>query len=853
MHRKPTQTSRDQTDASAKAIRRLWRPLFLTRLGLFAERLAGAFWPLWSWSLLIWAGLSFRTFDLLSLELAYFTALTALVGVIGFAVHGFRRFRAPSHGEAVERLDRSLSGRPLTALADQPALGEGDAGTKAVWQAHLQQMVGRVAGARMVAPNLRLSDRDPLALRYVAATAFAMALLFGAGTNRTDLVAALDPNAAAGVVTGPAYEGWIEPPRYTGLPTIYLNEISGDTALAVPVGSRVTLRLYGDTGGVSVEQTVAASPSAPPNENADPGAFAVDRSGTIRISGLPGTAPGWQIDVIEDAAPIIAVTAPVERTPSGETVIVFEASDDYAVTSGVARMTLDMDSVVRRFGQVLPPEPRPVVEFDIPMPFRGNSAAFTDKLVEDLSKHPWSGLPVLLSLEARDDLDQMGVAEPEQIVLPGRRFFDPLAAAIIEQRRDILWNRGNAARVAAVLRAVSHLPDDIFDAPSAYLVLRSAIRRLEAARMRGSAISDAVQDDVAEMLWAAALKIEEGDLADAEARLKRAQERLAEALKNGATEEEVAELLEELRRAMQDYMEKLAQEADRNGDQEQAQNGETREITGDQLQQMLDRIQELFDQGRTEEAMALLRQLQQMMENMQITRQNGQREGDQAMRNLQDTMRQQQQLSDDAFRRLQDEFNNRGENTQPNGTPNQGQQGQPQTGQEGNAPDAEELARRQGALRDLLENQRRGLPEAGTEEGRAAREALRRAEREMGDAQESLNRGDLPDALEQQGDALQALREGLEGLGREMARNQNPNSQDQGNQAGNDATPNDQRDPLGRQAGTTGRLGTEDGLLPTDDLYMRSRELLEEIRRRSGERDRPKIERDYLERLLDRF
>jgi hypothetical protein len=36
-------------------------------------------------------------------------------------------------------------------------------------------------------------------------------------------------------------------------------------------------------------------------------------------------------------------------------------------------------------------------------------------------------------------------------------------------------------------------------------------------------------------------------------------------------------------------------------------------------------------------------------------------------------------------------------------------------------------------------------------------------------------------------------------------------------------------------------------------VYRRAGELLDEIRRRSGETERPEIELDYLRRLLDRF
>ena len=57
-----------------------------------------------------------------------------------------------------------------------------------------------------------------------------------------------------------------------------------------------------------------------------------------------------------------------------------------------------------------------------------------------------------------------------------------MAAAVIEQRRDLLWSRDNATRVAQVLRAVSYKPrEGLFRSEAAYLRLRVIIRRLEAA------------------------------------------------------------------------------------------------------------------------------------------------------------------------------------------------------------------------------------------------------------------------------------------------------------------------------------------------------------------------------------
>jgi Flp pilus assembly CpaE family ATPase len=41
--------------------------------------------------------------------------------------------------------------------------------------------------------------------------------------------------------------------------------------------------------------------------------------------------------------------------------------------------------------------------------------------------------------------------------------------------------------------------------------------------------------------------------------------------------------------------------------------------------------------------------------------------------------------------------------------------------------------------------------------------------------------------------------------------------------------------------------------LQGEDVYRRARELLDEIRRRSGDAERPTAELEYLERLLERF
>ena len=839
----------ENTPVLSEAARRLKWPLRLTQVGMVAERAVRAFWPLFTIVLLTLSALMLGLQDTLALELVWGGAVLAIGGAIWAAWHGFGRFHWPSPAEAMARLDRSLPGRPIAAITDQQMIGSGDPASEAVWKAHVARMAERAKAAKAVNPNLRISDRDPYALRYVALVAFATAVIFGS-ILRVSSVTDLAPGSGGdALASGPAWEGWIEPPAYTGRPSLYLNDITRPS-LAVPEGSEITLRLYGEIGALSVDETVSARTGELPPATDPAQGFQVVQSGRIAIEGPGGQA--WDIRIIEDGAPEIAIAAPLERSVGGEFRQPFMARDDYGVVAGRAILTLDPESADRRFGLAAVPERRDPLILDLPMPITGERTEFEETLIDDMAQHPWAGLPVTLVLEAEDAAGQIGSSEPEALVLPARRFFDPLAASIIEQRRDLLWSRSNAARVSQVLRAVSYRPDDVFRSETTFMKLRVAVRRLETA-IRYSEISETLRDETAQVLWDIALEIEEGDLSDALERLRRAQDRLEEAIRNGATDEEIAELMRELREAMQEYMRQLAEQQGQNPNQPQlSENQEMQEITGDQLQEMLDRLQELMEQGRMDEAQALLDQLRQMMENMQMAQgQPGEGQpspGQQAMEGLAETLREQQGLSDEAFRDLQRQFG-QGQQGQP-GQPGQPGQGQPGQGENQGEPGMS-LADRQDALRDELRRQQEGLPGAGTPEGDAARDALDRAGRAMEDAEEALRDEDFAGALDDQSEAIEALREGMRELGEAMAQQQGQPGQ-QGDAAG-EANQFAQRDPLGREAGPDGRLGTDEQLLQGEDVYRRARELLDEIRRRSAEQARPEAELDYLRRLLDRF
>lgn len=834
-----------------------------THLGLIAERLAGAFWPMWTVLLAVGAVWAFNLPAVLDLEYAWLVLVGLAIAGLWANVYALRRFRWPRRAEAILRLDATLPGRPLAAVADDQSIGTDDPASRALWRAHQARMAEKLTSARAVAPDLRVSRADRFALRYVAATAFVVAVLFGVSERGGTPGALFGGNA---VPTGPFYEAWVQPPAYTGKPTIYLNETPQNRLVEAPQGSRLLVRLYGDLDRMKITQSVGARPTrADDDEAAAPLAeteIAMDASGDLRLEGPGGAVAEWRFSVIADNPPEGSLNGQPEASIQGRLAAKVDLSDDYGVRQARVEIRLDKTRMSRRHGLRVNPEPRDPLVFDVPLPIRGDRTAIEAEVVEDLAKHPWAGLPVRLRVVATDAAEQSNDGPDAPIILPARSFFDPLAGALAEMRRDLLWNRANSMRTTQILRTLTYLPDDADIHTGAYLIVRTVIGRLEEG-LRQGAITTELRDESAEALWQAALLIEEGGVANAAERLRRAQERLADAIERGATDEELQQLMDELREAMREYMQALADEAERNGDdQQQAENQDGQEVSPQDLQDILDEIQRLAEEGRTDEARRLLEQLRQMMENMQVTRnRNGQNgEGQQAMENLQDTLRQQQGLSDEAFRNLQEQYrqgnsagqseNNQGRNGgQGRGQDHEGGgQGDSQSGEQaGNG----ELSSRQRALREALREQQRRLPGQGSDAGRDAQRSLDRAGEAMGRAAEALREGRNSDALDDQAEAMDALREGIQQLGQALAEQQDPNRGQQGQQAG---APNpENRDPLGRRSGTNGRIGSDERLLDGGEVARRSQELRDEIRRRSGERDRPEIELDYLKRLLEQF
>ena len=848
------------------------RALVLTRAGMWWEQLARAFWPLVVVATLVFAALGFGLVqDLPRLWLIGFMAFAAVAG-LGALVMGLRRFARPTAAAVRARVDATLPGKPLSALRDRMVLGDADPGAVALWDAHQQRMRQLAQQARPVRPDADLPRRDPYALRLVGITALVTALLFAPSGQLGQSIAALGaglrplPQGTPTIASGLGWEGWAEPPQYTRRPTIYLNALPEGEPLVLPQGSKVSFRLYGD--GTVLRQDIG-----PEGDFDDPQApeFTATQDGTVEVSGR-----SFAVTVLPDDPPQVQPGDAPTRRADGRLVQQFTASDDNGIAGGEAVVTLDLASVDRRFGLATDPETREDLVLQLPLPGLGQRRQVNGQLVADLARHPWANLPVTMRLSVVDGIEQRGESQPMRMVLPGRRFFDPVGAALIELRRDLLWSRENARRSAEVLRAITWQPEGFLDEDLTDR-LRGAIATLESGPL-----GEQDRDALADLLWEAAEQLEDGGLSDALERMRQAQERLSEAIRNGASEDEIQRLMDELREATDAYTNMLAERGEDPAERfDRSPQDQRQRITGSQIQEMMDEIQRLMNEGRMAEAQELLEQFNRMMENLRVD-QAEEQDGvgrQRPMNRLADTLRDQQQLSDDAMRQMQDQFMpDFGQQGQGQGQDQQGPDGESQPGAEGqpgqpgeDGPGQPSLAERQRDLREELGRQRGLLPGQGTPQGDEAARQLDEAGRAMEEAEQALEDDDIAGAMERQAQAIQSMREGMRALGDLLAQDGQPGQRGQdGQQPGQGtegpagdpgqrglAAPYSRQpstDPLGRSmTGQGSNLSTGDPLQEGPDPTRQARNLVDEIRRRLGERERPTEERDYLGRLLERF
>jgi len=178
--------------------------------------------------------------------------------------------------------------------------------------------------------------------------------------------------------------------------------------------------------------------------------------------------------------------------------------------------------------------------------------------------------------------------------------------------------------------------------------------------------------------------------------------------------------------------------------------------------------------------------------------------------------------------------------SQQGGDPNgQQREGQGQGGDQGQS-----LSQKQGALRGMLEDLMGRLGQQGMQ----APQSFGQAGKSMEDATGSLRGNQRDQALGQQSDALSALRDGAQSMARQMMQQGQGNTSNYGRHG---QARGEDRDPLGRPRANRGEdYGPDRNMLPGEAAIRRAREILDILRGRANNPDLPRVDRDYIERLL---
>ncbi|MDD9875843.1 MAG: DUF4175 domain-containing protein [Magnetovibrio sp.] len=784
----------------------------------------------------------------------HISALALFAAIFGYCLRGLLSGEYRADADQVRRrleIDSAVPHRPLTALRDEPLPGNADGPQAALWRLHLERTAALVKRLRVGWPAPGMARRDPYGFRAALLLFLVIAGAAGGTDARARLERALVPQSKAVESARLSLDMWVTPPAYTGLAPIFLERkallnlatqsakpdaaqpmSAGPEAILIPVGSAFLAQMGKTEPGTTVrigdrEVPFKALDAADPTGSARAeGAFDAEDVGASELSVAVAdrVAASWPVRVVADRKPEVEFIEPPKNLGRGLLQVSFEARDDYGVGEvGIAIRHPEGWPVRGTGGETS-------IAINLPAPGLGTPQV-KGMSTQDLSAHPWAGLAVEVKLRAKDAADQRAQSDTLTLALPERIFNHPAARAIIDARKKL--NRPGSDGVdeaVAALEQVARRPQHFFDDTVVFLALVFARSRL---LHDGSDVGVA---SVQKLLWETALRIEDGEFSIADRDLRDVQKRLMEAMRNKADQAELDRLMDELQRALDKYMAALAEHLERQGLTDMPENPSTQMMESGDLQRMLDEMRKMSQSGAMDAARRMLSELNRMLDAIRngarMARQpRGLTQSRRLLKGLRDLGQRQQRLLDRNFQRMQ--------RSRPGG------EGRPQPDPEAGkmAGEQEQLRRDLGRLMLQMDEMLGAIPPS-----------LGKADRAMKGAGKALEKGDRQGAVPGQTEAVEQLRQAAEGLAEQLARRM------QGSMVLTMGRPGQQmrqrgRDPFGRRPGQGAAGEVDDGgvKIPSQMELRRSREILDELRRRSGDRNRPRLELDYLERLLEQF
>ncbi|MGE4064085.1 MAG: TIGR02302 family protein [Rhodospirillaceae bacterium] len=826
------------------------RRLVLAWLALAWERL----WSrLWISAALVGTFIAAVLTDLLpTLPLAvHIGVLLAAAGAIAFVttrrLHGFAW---PTRSEARVRLETlsPVTHRPLTTMEDSLSAGANPV-QQLLWRLHQRRAKKDLDRLRAAPPAPGIAARDHFAARAVVVLALFVGLISAWGHVGDRLLRGFLP--ILGDDAGNAsVKLWITPPSYTNRSPLYIELPAPDgtivpDTLEIPAGSKALVMVTNATRDASLALDDAKFPLDRLADQSQRGEMELTETSRLEVRSGTRTIAGWDVNWLADKAPTVAFTSEPAQGARWRFRIDYSAKDDYGVQS--------LKAVIKR---VPSGEKAPSIDVPIALP------PFSPKDIQqsslnDLTALPWAGTKVSVQLMVTDVAGLAGASDIVEAILPERIFTHPVARELARVRKGLFVDPSEAVPVA--LEAVTKIladPGSFGGDPLVHLALSTSKFRFVEESPAEAAKS------TPELLWNSAVRIEDGNVAVAEQRLRTAEEALRRAIERGASQEEIDKLVSELQQAVEEYQEALNE----NGTQKSSFSAkEDNAQRSADIAQLAEQLRQLSQMGSSDDAKKAFAELQAELDELRNNAAGNQQQNSQQaqaaekmLQQMREIAKKQSELLDKNFKQAQQDQrpaqnqaqqrNQQQANQQAN---QQGQQkGQQQGRQQGQQSESagKEAAASQEAIRQELESLMKQM-EAMT--GQSA-EGLQDAQSAMRQAEGALRAGAWKQGVDQQGKALSSLEEGMSEAARQMA--------EALFDAGLGGLAQLEMGQIRyKQQGGQGRSGGDEveGGVPrepdTAGMAQRVRAILDEIRNRASDRTRPAMEQEYLRRLMKQF
>lgn len=810
--------------------------LFFSALIIFVAEISNAFWQFLSLLILYFAFLVYQS-KMGDAPVAHFILFVLTCGLGGYFLYqGLKSFSLPSWSKIKRRIEtKSNIERGFLDINDDTVAS----GDENLWNRFKSTINKQSRHLKIVHFENDLPNRDPLALRFLPVLLLCFVMMMAWPLNTSYIAHKIFPSTPFSLAflkgEPQIIQGWITPPVYTNKAPIILNATTHDLYI-IPANSVVKLSLNHIR---SDAVTLDFGNQTPPQSLDKQG-----RSFFIETS-IPNDAStvtlrdddndiihAWDIFVEDDLSPTVAFIGEPTVTPSYNFGVQYMLQDDF----GFENVTL---SVVRAESTADEPNPEPLV-FDIPVGAyttdEDGTSYWQGQYFHDLTAHHWAGSPVFLQITATDLGGHQATTDEIIFTLPVRKFSNPLAQKLALMRGHLLDDyEGYTETALNDLEYILIRPGHYRGNTRVFLGLKSAFGRLYLDRHY------AEKKSVTDLLWDIAVYIEDGFMFEDRQKIQQAQSELMKALSDPNAD---MRDIENLMNAYQQAIEQMMQNAMRDM-MEKMQNGDVSDIPAMQMdpqafEKFMQTLKDMVQSGDRDAAMKMLQEMEQAMQNMGQEQQlsEEQKQGLQQLKNLNEIIKAQEALLEET-KRLEAEAS------------------QSQTDAEKQALNGEcqNAGSAQSQLADMTEKTHESLSTIMPNENM---DSLKNAQDHMDQAAQSLKAQNFAAARDAQQKALEALQQGMDDAmqGMESALNMSFSGPSMPGMMGM-GTPMPQNrgqntDPFGRENGNanpfSGSLDYKDG-----QNLQKSREIIDELRRRSGERFRPQQELDYIQRLLERF